>query len=36
VSRQGVWAYYAVDPAGVERLRGALGQVAPAELVPAF
>jgi ArsR family transcriptional regulator len=36
VSRLGTWAYYAVDPRGVERLQGALGQVAPVELVPAF
>src|SRR5215207_8737564 len=33
VSRLGTWAYYAVDARGVERLQGALGQVAPVELV---
>ena len=35
VSRQGVWAYYAVDSRGIERLRGAVGQLIPAELVGA-
>ena len=35
VSRQGVWAYYAADPRGIERLRGVVGQLTPAELVGA-
>ena len=29
VSRQGVWAYYAVDPRGVERLRDVVGDLTP-------
>src|SRR6187200_2993608 len=29
VSRRGVWAYYAVDPAGLALLRGALAEIAP-------
>jgi ArsR family transcriptional regulator len=35
VSRRGVWAYYAVDSRGMERLRSAVGDLAPAELVGA-
>jgi ArsR family transcriptional regulator, arsenate/arsenite/antimonite-responsive transcriptional repressor len=35
VSRQGVWAYYAADLRGIERLRGAVGQLTPSELVGA-
>lgn len=33
VSRRGVWAYYAVDPAGLLQLREALGVLAPDALV---
>lgn len=33
VSRQGVWAYYAVDPRGIERLRTTVDELASAELV---
>ena len=36
VSRRGVWAYYAADPRGLERLRTAVGELAPAELVGAI
>jgi ArsR family transcriptional regulator len=32
VSRRGVWAYYAVDPAGLALLRGALAELVPAQL----
>jgi ArsR family transcriptional regulator len=32
VARRGVWAYYAVDPRGVERLQSAVGTMAPVEL----
>lgn len=33
VSRRGVWAYYAADRRGLERLRSSVGDLAPAELV---
>jgi ArsR family transcriptional regulator len=33
VSRQGVWAYYAADPRGIERLRAMVGDLAPASLL---
>jgi ArsR family transcriptional regulator len=32
VSRRGVWAYYAVDPAGLALLRGALAELVPDRL----
>ena len=32
VSRRGVWAYYAVDPAGLALLSGALAELVPAHL----
>jgi ArsR family transcriptional regulator, arsenate/arsenite/antimonite-responsive transcriptional repressor len=32
VSRRGVWAYYAVDPAGLALLSGALAELVPARL----
>jgi ArsR family transcriptional regulator len=32
VSRRGVWAYYAVDPAGLALLRGALAEMVPGRL----
>ena len=35
VARRGVWAYYAVDPRGVERLQSAVGTMAPVELAGA-
>ncbi|MFN8635167.1 MAG: metalloregulator ArsR/SmtB family transcription factor [Chloroflexota bacterium] len=35
VSRRGVWAYYAVDPAGLALLRGAAAELVPAHLVNA-
>lgn len=35
VDRRGVWAYYTADPAGIERLRGVIGDLAPVELVGA-
>jgi ArsR family transcriptional regulator, arsenate/arsenite/antimonite-responsive transcriptional repressor len=35
VARRGVWAYYAVDPRGVEHLQSAVGTMAPVELAGA-
>ncbi len=35
VSRRGVWAYYAVDPAGLASLRGALAALTPFPLAVA-
>ena len=35
VSRRGVWAYYAVDPDGLARLRAALDALAPAATLAA-
>lgn len=35
VSRRGVWAYYAVDPAGLALLRGAPAELAPAQTASA-
>ncbi|MGD9715078.1 MAG: ArsR/SmtB family transcription factor [Thermomicrobiales bacterium] len=35
VSRRGVWAYYAVEPRGLEVLRGSIESFIPAELVAA-
>src|SRR3954454_10953256 len=32
VSRRGVWAYYAVDPAGLALLHGAVAELVPAKL----
>jgi len=32
VSRRGVWAYYAVDPAGLALLRGTLAEILPGQL----
>jgi ArsR family transcriptional regulator len=32
VYRRGVWAYYAVDPAGLALLRGALAELVPDRL----
>ena len=34
VSRRGVWAYYAVDPAGLALLAGALAELLPGQLTP--
>jgi ArsR family transcriptional regulator len=36
VSRQGVWAYYAADPRGIERLRTVVGELTPVNLVGAI
>jgi len=35
VSRRGVWAYYAADPAGFELLRRAVFQLEPAQFAHA-
>ena len=35
VSRRGVWAYYAVDPRGLARLRGALNELMSAPVAAA-
>ena len=35
VSRRGVWAYYAVDPAGLEVLHRSLDRLAPSRLAAA-
>ena len=35
VSRRGVWAYYAVDPAGLASLQGSLDALAPSPLAVA-
>ena len=35
VSRRGVWAYYAADPRGLDRLRAALDDLLPARLAAA-
>ena len=34
VSRRGVWAFYAVDPAGLALLRNAPDELVPADLIP--
>jgi ArsR family transcriptional regulator, arsenate/arsenite/antimonite-responsive transcriptional repressor len=34
VSRRGVWAFYAVDPAGLALLRNAPDELLPADLIP--
>jgi ArsR family transcriptional regulator, arsenate/arsenite/antimonite-responsive transcriptional repressor len=34
VSRRGVWAFYAVDPAGLALLRNAPAELVPADLIP--
>ena len=34
VSRRGVWAFYAVDPAGLALLRDAASVLVPADLIP--
>lgn len=34
VSRRGVWAFYAVDPAGLALLQNAPAELVPAELMP--
>jgi ArsR family transcriptional regulator len=34
VSRRGVWAFYAVDPAGLAILRHAPAELVPADLIP--
>ena len=34
VSRRGVWAFYAVDPAGLALLRNAPEELVPADLIP--
>ena len=34
VSRRGVWAFYAVDPAGLALLRNAPAELVPVDLIP--